>query len=62
MPVELTLSSKWRAGRVQVPPVADNDDDPFDPPPARAQRAPAAPVVTLSIPDAARVEVLARAA
>lgn len=42
-------------------PVADNDDDPFDPPPARAARPEMPPMVTIAIAgDAA--ETMRRAA
>jgi hypothetical protein len=43
-------------------PKADNDDDPLDPPPARALRAPGRALVTLLVADALAADATMRAA
>jgi hypothetical protein len=59
--MRIDLSSGRRpAGGRETRLVADNDDDPLDPPPARAARPPLPPVETIALADA--VERMARAA
>jgi hypothetical protein len=63
MHVQISLSGK-RLVRTAVDsrPLADNDDDPFDPPPARALRAPALADVTMMVADAVSANGIPRAA
>jgi hypothetical protein len=60
MRIDVSLCDKSPSATGATRPVADNDDDPFDPPPARAARPPLPPVETIAIADA--VERMARAA
>jgi hypothetical protein len=54
MRIELPLSEPRIADRSRMrPPAADNDDDPFDPPPARALRAAVLPDMTTVVAGAA---------
>jgi hypothetical protein len=63
MRIELPLSGRRFADTADDrPPRADNDDDPFDPPPARALRAPVLTDVTMVVADAAADEATLRAA
>lgn len=43
MLIELSLAEKPTADAAKARPIADNDDDPFDPPPAAAMHAPIVP-------------------
>lgn len=59
--VSLLCRAPAQAG-VASTPRADNDDDPFDPPPARAMRAPAQPQPALIVACGAREIPMQRAA
>lgn len=63
MHVQISLSGKRLVrSAVDSRPLADNDDDPFDPPPARALRAPGPANVTTVVADAAVANGISRAA
>lgn len=63
MRVQVSLSGKRLVrSAIERRPLADNDDEPFDPPPARALRAPVLVGATTVVADAAAVNRMVQAA